>query len=158
MSNNIEQVKSADLEKVTFNSVSPELFISRRDLLSNTLSAFITSYTEIDYTHKNTRLFLSEDFQSGFGINEDGELISVFALERERGKFLVAEAKKQGAKYLSCMGDHLLEMYSGFDFAPVKITKWDNVFAPKNWDYVKFGTPNIFEMKLVNPYTKKYEE
>ena len=110
-----------------------------------------------DFSSLNVGI-LSKDLKSGFGINPNGELISVFALERKRGKILVAEAKRRGAKYLSCMGDHLLEMYSEFDFSPVEILKWDNQFAPKNWNYERFGTPNIYDMKLINPYTKKFEE
>lgn len=141
-----------------FNLVSSEEFIKQRDTLESDLFAFLTPHTEVDYASKGTRLFLSEDSQSGFGINPDGELISVFSLERKRGKILVAEARRQGAKYLSCMGDHLLQMYSEFDFSPVEIMKWDNQFAPKDWNYERFGTPNIYDMKLINPYTKKFEE
>ena len=142
----------------TFNPVSSEEFIKHRDRLDPDLFAFLTPHTADDYTSKGTRLFLSEDLKSGFGVNTDGELISVFALERKRGKILVAEARKQGAKYLSCMGDHLLQMYSEFDFSPVEIMKWDNRFAPRNWNYERFGTPNIYDMKLINPYTKKFEK
>lgn len=145
------------LEKITFHTVSGEEFISSRDKLDNDLFAFLTPHTELDYKNKGTKLFLSEDLQSGFGVNPDGELISVFALERQRGKILVAEAMKQGATYLSCMGNHLLEMYSEFGFSSVEILKWDNQFAPKNWNYERFGTPNLYDMKLINPYTKKFD-
>ena len=139
-----------NLEKINFYPVSAKEFISSRDKLVADLFAFLTPHTGIDYEAKGTKLFLSQDRQSGFGINPDGELISVFSLERKRGKILVAEAKKQGAIYLSCMGDHLLKMYSEFDFTPVEIQKWDNRFAPKNWNYERFGTPNIYDMKLIN--------
>lgn len=145
-------------EKITFYIVSEDEFISARDKLHHDLFAFLTPYTEIDYKNKGTKLFLSQDLKSGFGVNPDGELISVFALERQRGKILVAEAMKQGAKYLSCMGDHLLEMYSEFGFSSVEILKWDNRFAPRNWNYERFGTPNIYDMKLINPYTKKFDK
>lgn len=145
-------------EKITFRLVSSGEFISSRDKLHHDLFAFLTPHTEVDYKNKGTKLFLSEDMQSGFGVNPDGELISVFALERQRGKILVAEAMKHGAKYLSCMGDHLLEMYSEFGFSSVEILKWDNKFAPKNWNYERFGTPNIYDMKLINPYTKKFDK
>ena len=127
-------------------------------MLDSELSAFLTPHTATDYASKGTRLFLSADLKSGLGINPDGELVSVFALERKRGKILVAEARKHGATYLSCMGNHLLDMYSEFDFSPVKIVKWDNQFAPKNWNYERFGTPNIYDMKLLNPYTEKFRE
>ena len=136
-------------EKTNFEFVSAQEFIVSRDKLDADLSPFLTPYADQDYEKKGTRLFLSQDRQSGFGINPDGELISVFSLERKRGKILVAEAKKQGATHLSCMGEHLLKMYSEFGFAPVEILQWDNRFAPKDWNYERFGTPNIYDMKLV---------
>jgi hypothetical protein len=141
----------------SFSSVSAEDFIKYRDALHSDLFAFLTPHTKGDYDANETRLFLSEDLKSGFGINPDGELISVFALEKGRGKVLVAEARKRGALYLSCMGEHLLKLYSEFDFSPVEVTKWDNQFAPKNWNYERFGMPNIYDMKLINPYIKKFE-
>jgi hypothetical protein len=137
------------LEKITFQTVMASEFISARDKLEPDLFAFITPHTERDYEDKSTKLFLSQDKKSGFGVILDGELISVFALERQRGKILVAEAIKQGAKYLSCMGEHLLEMYSSFEFSPVEILQWDNKFAPKDWNYERFGTPNIYDMRLI---------
>lgn len=137
-------------EKNNFNPVIAQEFIASRDRLDADLFAFLTPHTGMDYEAQGTKLFLSEDRKSGFGINPDGELVSVFSLERKRGKILVAEAKKQGATHLSCMGDHLLAMYSEFGFASVKILKWDNRFAPKNWNYERFGTPNIYDMKLVD--------
>ena len=142
-------------EESSFKPVLPNEFIKYRDMLDPKLFAFLTPHTSTDYSSQNTQLFLSEDRKSSFGINPDGELVSVFALERSRGKILVAEAKKHGAMYLSCMGDHLLTLYSEFSFSPVEILKWDNQFAPKNWNYEKFGTPNVYDMKLSNEEKKK---
>ncbi len=96
---------------------------------------------------------MSGDSKSGFGLNPDGELISVFALERNQGRILVAEAAKQGAIYLSCIGDHLLHLYSDFGFSFTETLKWDNQFAPANWNFERFGTPNIYEMRIVSPLT-----
>lgn len=137
------------LEKiVVFSVVTAEEFITQRNMLHPDLFAFLSPHTKVDYESVSTRLFLSEDKQSGFGINPDGELISVFALDRNRGKTLVAEARKQGAIYLSCMGEHLRSLYGEFGFSPVHITKWDNQFAPKDWNYERFGSPDIYEMRL----------
>jgi hypothetical protein len=154
----MEEEEILSPEKRSFKTASISDFIFYRDKLNSDLFAFLTPHTEQDYENKGTKLFLSDDFLSGFGINPDGELISVFALERERGKILVAEAMKNGATYLSCMGDHLLEMYSEFGFSPVEILEWNNQFAPKNWNYDRFGTPNIYEMKLINPYKEIFDK
>jgi hypothetical protein len=131
-----------------FTVVSAEEYIQQRDQLEQDLFAYLTAHTREYYEEHGTKLFLSEDKQSGFGINPDGELLSVFALERGRGRVLVAEAKRQGATYLSCIGNHLLNLYAEIGFAPVEVLTWDNRFAPKNWNYERFGTPNIYEMRL----------
>ncbi len=154
----MSQEELQDLEVKTFCMVSVDEFIKFRDMLEPDLFAFLTAHTLEDYGNKETRLFLSQDLKSGFGINPDGELISVFALERGRGQILVKEARDQGASYLCCMGDHLLNLYSEFGFSPVSVLRWDNRFAPKNWNYERFGYPNLYEMKLLNPYIKKYDK
>jgi hypothetical protein len=145
-------------EKVIFNLSLPKDFIKCRDKLPQHLFAFLTLKTESDYLESNTKLHLSSDLKSGFGINPDGELISVFALEKSRGKILVAAAKNSGAKQLSCMGDHLLSLYSEFGFSVTNMELWNNKFAPVNWNYERFGTPNIYDMKLVNPYKDKFDK
>ena len=150
-----EEAPNPDIRN--FSPVSCSNFINARNKLDQDLFAFLTPHTEQDYETKGTKLFLSEDGKSGFGVNPDGELISVFSLERQRGKILVAEARKQGATYLSCMGDHLLDLYSEFDFSPVETLRWDNQFAPKNWNYERFGTPNIYDMRLVNKYKQEFD-
>ena len=154
----MSQEEIPNLEKKTFCIVGTGEFIRFRDMLHSDLFAFLTAHTLEDYSNKETRLFLSQDFKSGFGINPDGELISVFALEKGRGKILVKEAREQGALYLCCMGDHLLKLYSEFGFSPVNILKWDNTFAPKNWNYERFGEPNLYEMRLINPYSEEYDQ
>ena len=154
----MSQEKLPDLEQKSFYIASTEEFIKFRDMLESDLFAFLTAHTLEDYGNKETRLFLSLDFKSGFGINPDGELISVFALERGRGKVLVGEAREQGALYLCCIGDHLLNLYSEFGFSPVNILKWDNRFAPKNWNHERFGKTNLYEMRLINLYNEKYDQ
>jgi len=136
-------------QKNSFSEVTPTEFIKMRDRLDPSLMAFLTPHKEEDYSVKNTKLFLSKDFKSGFGINPDGELISVFSLEKSRGNILVKKAVESGAQYLNCMGDKLLELYQSFGFSPVEITKWDNTYAPPSWNYERFGTPNIYTMKLL---------
>ena len=72
----MEQEKIPNPEKNTFKLVSAEEFIRVRDQLELGLSAFLTPHSESGYLTKETQLFLSEDLQSGFGINPGGELIT----------------------------------------------------------------------------------
>ncbi len=95
-----------------------------------------------------TKLFLSDDNRCGFGLNSDGQLISVFSLEKERGPLLVQEALARGARYLNCMGKKLCELYGDAGFEIIKEESWNEEYAPKHWDYDRFGTPNYYEMEL----------
>lgn len=146
---NFSPTPSSQEDMSVFVNVSPSEFILKRDLLDPFLFAFLTPHTEDYYVNKNTKLFLSKDLTSGFGINPDGELVSVFSLEKSRGNILVKKALEEGAAYLSCTGDKLLELYSSFGFSPTEVIQWDNVLAPNNWDYERFGTPNIYQMRLI---------
>lgn len=148
MKNNKEKgIKNLEPER-NFVETSPDKFISLRDKLERDLFSFLTPHTELEYINKNTKLFLSEDLQSGFGIDPSGELISVFALERKRGHILVGEAVKKGAKYVNCIGEHLKSLYSDFGFEVVEEIDWDDNFAPKDWNYERFGRPEVYDMKI----------
>ena len=83
--NDNEKLNNLEGSNIFFKT-TPDKFIELRDKLEKDLYSFLTPHTELDYISKNTNLFLSKDMKSGFGINQDGELISVFALERKRGK------------------------------------------------------------------------
>lgn len=144
----INDVQSKVEVKLNFRLVEPKTFIERVGLLPLPLFAFLTPYSEEDYKEMQTKLFLSEDNESGFGLNPDGHLVSVFSLKRERGVILVREAKEVGANYLSCMGEKLLELYSSFGFKVIKKEDWKDEHTPKHWDYEKFGRPNVYEMGL----------
>lgn len=131
-----------------FREVRPDEFIEKRDLLLPDLQAFLTIYKAWDYQKLRTRLYLSIDNHCGFGINPDGQLISVFSLKRERGRMLVYEAVSMGGKYLSCLGEKLRELYSEAGFKVTNESEWNEDYAPPGWNKEKFGTPKYYEMKL----------
>ena len=133
---------------IDFNIVKPDIFLERISLLPKPLFAFLTPYNEDDYIRMQTKLFLSTDSESGFGLNPDGQLVSVFSLKRERGVLLVKKAREEGAGHLSCMGEKLVELYSSFGFRVIKQEEWNDKYAPNHWDYERFGKPNVYEMGL----------
>ncbi|OGF34459.1 hypothetical protein A2482_02120 [Candidatus Falkowbacteria bacterium RIFOXYC2_FULL_48_21] len=132
-----------------YREVLPDDFIKQRDQLPLSLLAFLTPHTAEDYRKQKTTLFLSEDNHCGFGLTPDGNLISVFSLEKERGPALVKEALARGAKSLSCVGQKLRELYEEAGFQVKKEEAWNQNYAPEYWDYDRFGTPDYYEMKLL---------
>lgn len=140
--------KSTTEKELTYHLVTPPEYIVQRDRLPPGLLAFLTRYVAEDYEKKQTSLYLSEDGRCGFGLNPDGELISVFSLEKGRGKALVKAAVAHGAKYLSCLGQKLQILYGDAGFQVMREYPWDDAYAPESWDYSRFDTPNCYEMEM----------
>lgn len=152
MKEDAEKIFDSSVEKeLKFREIVPEEFIARRDQLPLSLRAFLTPYKKENYAEMETKLYLSEDNRCGFGLNPDGGLISVFSLEKEKGPLLVQEVLSRGAKYLSCLGEKLQELYREGGFIVTKQEDWNEDYAPEHRDYERFGTPNYYEMKLGKP-------
>ena len=133
----------------TYHEVSPKEFISQLAKVPASLSPFLSNYSEDNYYHMNALCYLSNDKQSGYVITGDLDLVSVFSFPgAKQGKAAITSAIKNGVRTLDCTGDHLANLYSSFGFYEVSRVKWDNQYAPDNWDYIKFGTPDIIYMKL----------
>lgn len=81
--------------------------------------------------------YLTDDLQSGFGVNTDGELFGVFSLERGRGDALVRTAIKLGATRLDCFEGYLSALYARHGFV-----EYDR---RPNWTE---GGPDVVWMRL----------
>lgn len=128
--------------------VDVQIFMVQRDKLCRSLAPFITTYSADEYMQMDTRLYLSSDDQSGFGVTGTGELVSVFSLLRGRGEALVTGAKRCGACHLDCLGEHLRVLYERCGFRVVSEGEWIQEYAPNDWDYERFGTPRHYNMRL----------
>jgi len=124
-----------------------EEFVTNRNKLQKSLRAFLTPYSIDDYIKIRAKIWLSSDGKSGFAITSDGELISVFSLVKGRGDEIVKQAIKMGAKRLDCLGDKLKNLYERHGFKVVRVVPFDEKYAPKEWDYAKFGKPPLYIME-----------
>jgi len=114
------------------------------------LRGYISSYTPEEYAKKGTKIYMSDDNQSGFGINPDGELISVFSNVSGRGGDLVRQAVSLGANHLDCYEKpdtkKLVRLYASFGFVETERMTWDDQYAPPGWDYEKNDNPDVVVM------------
>jgi len=134
-----------------YKITNSQIFILRIKKIKEEKKRFVKIYSSEEYLQMRTKLFLSEDKKSGFGINPDGALISLFSLEKGRGEELVKTAISKGAVNLKCIGDELKNFYTRFGFKVTKKTSWDELSPslPRNrWDYKKFGKPNFYMMEI----------
>ncbi|MFJ6183746.1 hypothetical protein [Streptomyces sp. NPDC092295] len=82
--------------------------------------------------------YLTDDFQSGFGVAKDGTLVGLFSLVKGRGPDLVSDAvTHKGAKKLDCFDGFLPEYYRQFGFVETeRVPNWTS------------GEPDVVFMSL----------
>jgi len=143
------------------SEVPADVFYGKiQDVLKNPnplYKANITPYNIDDY--KNFKTFLSNDGKSGYALKPDGELISVFSLEKGRGSDLVKDAVvNKGATKLDAfdINNKLPNLYGKYMDETSRL-KFADEYAPKDWDYSKFGRPDVVTMNI-NPDKLKSTE
>ena len=69
-----------------------------------------TSWVEF-VTRTDVDWYLAEDYLSGFGVTDSGELVGVFSVVKGRGDELVQAAVELGAWHLDCFDGYLPTLY-----------------------------------------------
>ena len=96
---------------------------------------------------KNDKLFLANDGKTGYALDPDGDLQNLFNNgPRGGGKAALDDAVKNGATTLDAFDGHLPALYSKHGFVPTGRMKFNDEYAPKGWDYAKYGRPDIVSM------------
>lgn len=92
--------------------------------------------------------FLSPDKKSGCLVTKDGDLGNVFnnGGKKGAGQAAVVRAIEHGAKTLDCYDDFLPALYSTLGFTPVAKVKFNDEYAPPNWNYDANGRPDVIIM------------
>lgn len=136
---------------ITFVSATPAEFKIARDKLRHPrkgsfFKVFLTPYTEAELD--TMRLFLSEDKKTGYALTDNHELVNLFnAGLADAGKTAIVHAIKNGARCLNCFDGFLPKYYREFGFDVVRRVKWNNEYAPSDWDYATYGRPDIIYME-----------
>ncbi|MCC6639159.1 hypothetical protein IT409_01210 [Candidatus Falkowbacteria bacterium] len=149
--------ENKDNSKITLLNADAVEFVNQRDRLKLELQAFLTPYSPKEYIEHKIDIFLTEDKKSGFGVTLKHELVSLFSLEAKRGPKLVQLAIEKGVTHLTCIGDKLLVLYKNAGFEIAKAEAWNPDYAPKYWNYEKFGSPKVFTMVLPGKYNPEIE-
>lgn len=97
-----------------------------------------TSEFPVDGLGVGTVYYLSEDFDSGYAIRANGELVHVFSRVPGRGDQLVESAVENGAYRLDCFDGYLPSLYARHGF--VEYDREDN-WTPGEPDVVYMYRP-----------------
>lgn len=110
---------------------------------------FITHHTVENLKKKKARVYISADGKSGYAISKQGELLNLFSANGSKhGKYAMYEAVRNGARYLDCYDGFLPGYYNQFHFLESAREAWNPRYAPKHWNYKKYGKPDVVYMEL----------
>lgn len=123
---------------------------------NNAYGAFVHAYSKEEYEKGDMELFLLNDGQNkgmgGVAVKEDGDIVSVFKhpdckVSGIVGKYLLPKALEHGGNHLDCFNykGGLPGMYAQMGFVPVSKVKFEDEFAPEDWNY-EHGRPDIVFM------------
>jgi len=116
--------------------------------------AFLNDFTEDDFAADNVEVYTSNDGKVGAALTDHGdgriEVGSLYALPgapsgqgRAMLRYLI---KEKGANWLNNFDGPLTEFYIAEGFEVETRDSWNDEFAPADWDYNAFGTPDYVTM------------
>ena len=119
-----------------------------RQLLFSKRLEFLTLYTikELELC----KLYITTGGGVGFGLTPDGDIFNLF--NNTDVKFCGLEALDfaitKGGRKVFCFDGFLTRYYEERGFRVTVRVKWLEDFAPDNWNYKKYGRPDIVWLTL----------
>lgn len=115
---------------------------------------YLTEYTE-QQLQEHFHTYKVQGFDVGFAIKDDGTITSVHNNSGIKGggigSALIDAAKRMGGNQLDHFDDlnsYLSKLYESHGFEETDRIKWDDNYAPENWDYEKDKRPDVVYRKL----------
>jgi len=133
--------------KYDIDVVDAKKFIAVRNKSSR--PEFLYPYTAEELS--GMRLYKVRGKDAAYALKPDGDLVNVVNASGVPGlgKEIVLDAINKGASKLDCFDGFLSDKYyPQFGFKKVRADKWDDRFAPRNWDYKKYKRPDVVYMQL----------
>jgi hypothetical protein len=128
------------IKATLFKKVTPEEFIPNRERTKRT--EFLTPYNKDEMSAWDN--YLTDD-GVGFSLTDKQDIVGIFnnSGKRGAGQEAVVTAINKGGKTLDNIVGFLDDYYSKFGFKIKEKLKWDDQYAPKGWNYEKYGRPEI---------------
>ena len=126
--------------KTAFKKAAPQEYIAARS--TSKRPEFLTPYKETEM--ENWQLSLTDE-GVGYAITDEADIVGVFnnSTKRGAGKEAVIDAIGSGGKTLDCFDGFLDTYYKKFGFKLKERVNWDPQYAPKDWNYEKYGSPSV---------------
>lgn len=132
-------------------------YISFLDSLNkSTRKPFLSNYTPQQLKEKHVQTYKLKGYNIGFALykDEDDGLVDIISVHNNEpniahvGDALIEIAKKNGGNKLDHYDGFLSNLYAKHGFEEYDRYKWKDEFANKDWDYAKYGRPDVILRKL----------
>lgn len=96
----------------------------------------VTAHSGKKYAKDGTKTYLTKDRKSGVAVTKDGDIVSVFSRAEGGGRMgkLIPFAIYKGGKKCDCYAGGLQNMYARYGAKATGRTKFDERYAPSDWD------------------------
>jgi hypothetical protein len=121
--------------------------------------AAVNVYPVEDY--QGMKLFMSESGKSGFAVKPDGDIVSVFSMEKGSSRSILEAAISAGGKKLDAFDTILPRLYGEHGFVEASRIPWNDEFSPEGWNKQTFqefneGEPDVVMMVLDPNFEGQY--
>ena len=145
--------------------VAPKQFLSvfKKAFKDSPYAAFVNHYSSAEIKAGKMTPLLSPDGRTGCLIHDHGdgriEATALFSMGVSgTGEAMLKDAiANHGVNYVECFGEHLPQVYARVGFTDTEVMPFNPEYAPDNWNYERFGTPDYHLMELKN-VSKSAEE
>lgn len=125
-----------------------------QEITRNKRTSFLTPYTPEELREAGVQTFQVKGYEIGFALkpmpNGDKDIISVHNNTNIHGvgEALIDSAVRHGGTTLDHFDGFLSDFYQRKGFNEYDRWKWDDNYAPKDWDYTNLGRPDIILRRL----------
>ena len=145
--------KLKPLQRMTVSKVSGTKFYNAfQKALAAPGGESLTGYTTSEFSGMRTYLAYGGKVGGAIKVSPDGykDAVSLFNQGGPRGAGvqMLDILRRHGANRLDCFA-WLRPVYEKAGWRVTDTLKWDDKYAPTNWNYEKFGRPDIYIMEPV---------
>jgi hypothetical protein len=157
--NNLPAIKFLELDGSDAASVQKFAETIQKSKDESPFGAAVYVYPSEQY--QGMKLFLSDSGKSGFAIKPDGDIVSVFSMEKGSGRSIMEAAISAGGKKLDAFDTVLPEFYGTHGFVEASRMIWNDEFTPEGWNKETFkefnnGEPDVVMMILDPNFEGEY--
>lgn len=125
-------------------------------LMKSTRTPFLSKYTPKQLADMGVQTYQLKGYNIGYALKPDPSdgLVDIISLHNNEpniahiGDALIESAKANGGNKLDHYDGFLSNLYDKHGFKETERFKWNDDYADPNWDYEKYGRPDVICRQL----------